>query len=211
MSHREHQGAWRQCLILVAVGFAAACSSTPTSPSRQSADVNPAALSSTTQVQAAAKPKTGTAGTTFVDTGGGVFGFAAAVVNGESGRSVQLTGDIVGTNFEPGTCHPGVDNSLGFPTFCVVFGDGPGQFTRARQGGTAFTTCECSVAGVGNPGDRFTLKISYPPAAPPQYPFGFTKFTFQGGTGALAGLRGQGTLDFAATPAVTFSYHFVAQ
>jgi hypothetical protein len=92
---------------------------------------------------------------------------------------------------------------------CVVFGDGPGRFQRAHPGGTGFTTCHCTVAGVGDPGDSFILKISYPPATPPQYPFGFTKFAFQDGTGELAGLRGEGTLDFAANPAVSFSYHFV--
>jgi hypothetical protein len=158
----------------------------------------------------AARPQTGTAGTVFVEVMPGVFGFAAGTLNGEAGRNVQLAGDIVGINFEPGTCNPGVDTSLGFSTSCVVFGDGPGQFTRARKGGTAFTTCACTLAGIGNPGDQFSLRISYSPATPPQYPFGFTKFTFQDGTGALAGLRGQGTLDFAADPAVSFSYHFVA-
>jgi hypothetical protein len=66
------------------------------------------------------------------------------------------------------------------------------------------------VAGIGNPGDGLSLRISYPEATPKQYPFGFTKFAFQDGTGALSGLRGQGTLDFAANPAVSFSYHFVA-
>ena len=173
------------------------------------ADVD-SSVASSGSLSASAKPQAGTAGTTFVEVMPGVFGFAAATLNGESGRNVQLTGDIVGINFEPGTCNPGVDTTLGFETSCVVFGDGPGQFTRARTGGTAFTTCACSVAGIGNPGDQFILKISYPPATPPQYPFGFTKFTFQDGTGALSGLRGQGTLDFAANPAVSFSYHFVA-
>lgn len=199
----------RNSLIVLAVIATAACAdnSSPTSPSRLSADVD-ASASATGAASPSAKPQTGTAGTVFADIGG-VGGFAAAMLNGQSGRNVELTGDIVGINFEPGTCNAGVDMSLGFPTSCVVFGNGPGQFTRARNGGTAFTTCHCTVAGVGNPGDQFTLRISYPPATPPQYPFGFTKFTFQGGTGALKGLRGQGTLDFAANPAVTFSYHFV--
>ncbi|HUE84829.1 MAG TPA: hypothetical protein VMO26_02015 [Vicinamibacterales bacterium] len=169
-----------------------------------------ASTAASSSISTSAKPQTGTAGTQFVEVMPGVFGFAAGTLNGETGRDVQLTGDIVGVNFEPGTCHAGVDMSLGFPTSCVVFGDGPGQFTRARPGNTAFTTCQCTVAGVGNPGDQVTLRISYPPATPPQYPFGFTKFSFQNGTGALSGLRGQGTLDFAANPAVSFSYHFVA-
>lgn len=180
--------------------------SSPTSPSALSVEMGAGALA-----QANGQPQSGTAGTVFVEVFPGVFGFAAGTENGVTGRVVQLTGDIVGTNFEPGTCIPGVDMTLGFPTSCVVFGDGPGQFLRARPGKTAFTTCSCTVAGVGNPGDQFTLKISYPPATPPQYPFGFTKFTFQNGTGALSTLRGQGTLNFAANPAVSFTYHFAGQ
>ena len=201
----------RHSLSLLAVMATVACSgnSTPTSPSRLAADVD-ASTAASSSLSASAKPQTGTAGTAFVEVEPGVFGFAAGVLDGEPGRNVQLIGDIVGINFEPGICNPGVDTSLGFATSCVVFGDGPGQFTRARKGGTAFTTCACTVAGIGDIGDLFVLRISYPPATPPQYPFGFTKFTFQDGTGALSGLRGQGTLDFAANPAVTFSYHFVA-
>jgi hypothetical protein len=205
------RSSWRQSLSLAAVIATAACAGngSPTGPSRVAdADVNSAASSS--QSQSAAKPQTGTAGTVFVEVSPGVFGFAAGTLNGESGRDVQLTGDIVGVNFEPGICNPGVDMSLGFPTSCVVFGDGPGQFTRARPGNTAFTTCACTVAGIGNPGDGFSLRISYPEATPKQYPFGFTNFALLFGTGALSGLRGQGTLDFAANPAVSFSYHFVA-
>jgi hypothetical protein len=202
---------WRQSLSVLALMATVACSSSnsPTSPSRLAAEID-ASTAASSSLSTSAKPQTGTAGTAFVEVEPGVFGFAAGVLDGESGRNVQLIGDIVGVNFEPGTCNAGVDMSLGFPTSCVVFGDGPGQFTRARKGGTAFTTCACTVAGIGNIGDLFMLRISYPPATPPQYPFGFTKFTFQDGTGALAGLRGQGTLDFAANPAVSFSYHFVA-
>ena len=122
-------------------------------------------------------------------------------------KAVVLAGDIVGVNFEPGTCHPGLDSVFGL--HCFLFGDGPGEFTRLAQGGVARTTCHCTVGGVGNPGDQVTLKISYPPALPKQYPSGFTKFTFQDGTGALSGLRGEGTLDFGAFPQATFSYHFV--
>jgi len=206
------RSSWRHSLSLVAVIATAACAGngSPTSPSRMAAEVD-SSVAASGSLSASAKPQTGTAGTQFVEVeaGSGLYGFPAGTLNGESGRLVQLTGDIVGINFEPGFCNPGVDMTFG-PTFCVVFGDGPGQFTRARKGNTAFTTCACTLAGIGNPGDQFILKISYPPATPPQYPFGFTKFTFQDGTGALSGLRGQGTLDFAASPAVSFSYHFVA-
>jgi hypothetical protein len=195
---------WRQSVSVLALVAAAGCagSGSPTSPSLN-------AGAGTAGVQAASQQQTGTAGTVFVEVQPGVFGFAAAVEDGVTGRNVQLTGDIVGINFEPGTCVAGVDMSLGFQTSCVVFGEGPGQFVRAHPGGTGFTTCHCTVGGVGDPGDQVTLRISYPPATPPQYPFGFTKFTFQDGTGELAGLRGQGTLDFASNPAVSFNYHFV--
>jgi hypothetical protein len=213
MMTRFFPSSWRYSLSALAVIATTACagSSSPTSPSRLTADVDSGASVTSAQSHTAAKPLSGTAGTVFVEVeeGSGLFGFPAGTLNGESGRLVTLTGDIEGINFEPGVCNPGVDMTFG-PTFCVVFGVGPGQFTRARTGGTAFTTCACTVAGIGNPGDQFILKISYPPATPPKYPFGFTKFTFQGGTGALSGLRGQGTLDFAANPAVTFNYHFVA-
>ena len=139
-----------------------------------------------------------------------VFSFATGVdAEGNPGRLVQLTGDIEGINFEPGVCMDGVDaTNPFFVTRCVSFGTGPGQFVRAHPGQTAFTTCQCTVAGVGDDDSSFVLRISYPKATPPQYPFGFTKFTFQDGTGALEGLRGQGTLDFAASPQVTFRYHF---
>ena len=198
---------WRQsvCLLAVSAAVAGASCGSPTSPS----PVADLAAGATGASQTAARPQTGTAGTVFVEVQPGVFGFAAGVDNGVTGRQVQLTGDIVGINFEPGTCVPGVDMTLGFPTSCVVFGDGPGQFRREHPGGTGFTTCHCTLAGVGDPGDSFILKISYPTATPPQYPFGFTKFTFQNGTGDLAGLRGEGTLDFAANPAASFSYQFV--
>jgi hypothetical protein len=143
-----------------------------------------------------------------------VVGFEPGTVNGVQGRLVQLVGDIQGINFEPGECISGVDFSAGFAAFCLNFGDGPGQFMRAHPGKTAFTTCSCTVAGVGVD-DRFILKISYPPGMPPIYPFGFTKFSFQHGTGQLANLRGQGTLDFAAfatgDPPITFSYHFAGR
>lgn len=142
-----------------------------------------------------------------------VFRFEAGTdAEGTPGRLVQLTGDIEGINFEPGVCLPGVDTSNPFfLTSCVNFGTGPGQFMRLRPGQTAFTTCACTVGGVGDEDSTFVLKISYPRATPPQYPFGFTKFTFQQGTGALAGLRGQGTLDFAAAEQVTFDYHFAGR
>jgi hypothetical protein len=116
----------------------------------------------------------------------------------------------------------------------------PGTFKRTHEGQTAFTDCFCTVAGQGDAlipdfpldisfGDPvvlaqfealkddldliesfLTLKISYPNAVPKQYPGGFTKFAFQDGTGELEGLRGEGTLNFAAPffgePAVTFKY-----
>jgi len=142
-----------------------------------------------------------------------VFSFEMGTdADGNPGRLVQLSGDIEGINFEPGTCNPGIDMSNpSFLTRCVNFGSGPGQFERARPGQTAFTTCQCTVAGIGGDDSSFILRISYPKGTPPQYPFGFTKFTFQDGTGALAGLRGQGTLDFAANPQVTFNYHFAGR
>lgn len=211
-------GEWR-ALRGIAVGvvavMAAGCAgSSPTGPSRQMAAVDTTVAvasgqSAGAQVSTSAKPLSGTASTQLVEVSPGVFGFAAGTQNGVTGRFVTLIGTILGINFEPGTCLPGVDMTLGFPTSCLLFGDGPGQFQRAHAGGTAFTTCHCSVGGVGS-GDQVTLKISYPPATPPKYPAGFTKFTFQGGTGALAGLRGQGTLDFASNPAVSFTYHFTA-
>jgi hypothetical protein len=200
----------RSALALSAVVVTVACSGTaaPTSPS--------AALTSPVSTSSAATDAkggslTGTAALNFVDTGGGVLGFAAATQDGQTGRVVQLTGDIEGTNFEPGVCHDGVDMSLGFPTYCVVFGDGPGQFTRYAPGGVAFTTCTCTVGGVGEVGDQVILKISYPPAVNELYPGGFTKFTFQAGTGALARLSGQGTLDFADYPQASFTYRFAGR
>jgi hypothetical protein len=140
-------------------------------------------------------------GIAFVDLSTG--GFEAV----PGGRNVRLFGDIEGINFEPGECHPGTF----FGLECVIFGDQAGQFTRLAPGGVAFTTCDpCAVGDVGgDPGDSVILKISYPPALPPQYPAGFTKFTFQHGTGALSGLSGQGTLDFSQFPPVaTFTYRF---
>lgn len=201
----------KTAVAILAASLTAACAGTPTSPSRQLAGDDAATTVTSSQTQANSGQQSGTASTVFVEVSPGLFGFPAGTRNGVSGRVVTLAGDIAGTNFEPGECVPGVDMTLGFPTSCVLFGEGPGQFIRAHAGSTAFTTCECSVAGVGAPGDQVTLKISYPPATPPQYPGGFTKFTFQDGTGALQGLRGQGTLNFALTEAVSFAYHFVGQ
>jgi len=133
-------------------------------------------------------------------------GFPDAVEGGVPGRAVVLHGDIEGTNFEAGTCHPGVDSVFGL--HCFLFGDGPGLFTRERAGGVAFTICHCTVGGVGDPDDTVVLKIGYPPSTPTPYPSGFTKFTFQDGTGALRGLSGQGTLDFGGFPQATFTYRF---
>jgi hypothetical protein len=189
------------------VVFAAACTTTPTSPSRQMAEVDAAAaLTGGAAAQANSGKQSGVANIVpgFED---GAVTFAYGQLNGVWGRFVTLTNAISGTNFEPGTCHPGVDPaSIGVPSRCVVFGSGPGQFTRSRPGNTAFTTCiDCTIGGrTGN----VTLKISYPPATPPQFPAGFTKFTFQDGTGGLRGLRGQGTLDFSDLTA-SFDYHFV--
>jgi hypothetical protein len=199
----------RSAIALSALVVTAACSGA-VSPSP-----SPALTSSVSASSAATDAQggslTGTAGLNFVDTGGGVFGFVAGTQDGQTGRVVQLSGDMVGTNFEPGVCHDGVDTSLGFPTYCVVFGDGPGQFTREAPGGVAFTTCECTVGGVGSVGDQVILKISYPPAVNQKYPGGFTKFTFQAGTGALARLSGQGTLDFAMNPQASFTYRFAGR
>jgi hypothetical protein len=161
---------------------------------------------------AQSKPVPGSAGVVFAEVEPGLLGFESGVdADGVPGRIVQLVGDIEGINFEPGVCVPGVDLSLGFPTSCVTFGSGPGQFLRLHAGKTAFTTCACTVGGAGEPGDTVILKISYPNAFPPQYPAGFTKFTFQDGTGALANLRGQGTLDFSTFPQVTFKYQFAGK
>jgi hypothetical protein len=194
----------RSSIVLGAVVAIAACAgSNPTSPSQPASTTAALSSSASDGIQGnSGSVQSGSAAFNLVPVGS-TFGFAAV----PGGRSVQLSGDIVGTNFEPGTCHPGVDSVAGLS--CVFFGDGAGQFTRSAPGGVAFTTCSCKVGGVGNPGDQVTLKISYPPATPPQYPGGFTKFTFQDGTGALSGLRGEGTLDFATNPQVSFTYHFV--
>jgi hypothetical protein len=158
--------------------------------------------------------------------GGGCFDFGESLVpsvgpNGEEGRSVFFTdpdGTIKGENFEPGTCNPLPDGPT--PDFPIWFGgkclfftktasDAPGTFQRLHPGQTAFTYCrKCEIDGrEGN----FTLKISYPNpksfgGAPEATPF--TKFTIQDGTEQLAGLRGQGTLDFL-TGCYTMKYHFV--
>src|SRR5829696_9223996 len=115
----------RSAIALSAVVVTAACSGTaPTSPS--------AALTSSVSTSSAATDAQGGSQTGFaalnfaaVDDGYGniVGGFADATLDGQTGRVVELSGDIVGTNFEPGVCHPGQDTTLGFPTHCVVFGD----------------------------------------------------------------------------------------
>jgi hypothetical protein len=167
------------------------------------------ALAASVAIAAGAGSKTTSAqggrsqsGIAFVDLSTG--GFEAV----PGGRNVRLFGDIEGINFEPGECHPGTF----FGLECVIFGDEAGQFTRLAPGGVAFTTCSpCKVGGIGGEaGDSVILKISYPSATPPQYPGGFTKFTFQHGTGALSGLSGQGTLEFFpdALPKATFTYRF---
>lgn len=196
----------RSAVALSALVVTAACSGTvaPTSPS---AGLTAGVSSSSAATEAKGGSLAGTSALGFVDTGGGVYGFLAGSEGGQTGRFVALTGDIAGTNFEPGVCHPGVDPYIGMS--CVVFGDGPGMFTRYAPGGVADTTCHCSVGGVGDPGtDQVILKISYPPATNQKFPGGFTKFTFQAGTGPLSTLSGQGTLDFAKDPQASFSYRF---
>jgi hypothetical protein len=191
-----------------AVAIAACAGSSPASPTAASV-----ATSSTTAAGGAGGSVTAAAGGGGSLTGTAYFDPNPFAVGGfadvPGGRNVGLNGDIVGINFEPGTCQPGVDAVFGL--HCFLFGDGAGQFTRLHPGGVAFTTCYCTVGGVGNPGDHVTLKISYPPATPPQYPAGFTKFTFQDGTGALSRLSGQGTLDFALAAPVSFTYRFAGQ
>ena len=203
----------RSAIALSALVVTTACSGTaPTGPSAARTS-SVSASSAATEAQGGSL--TGVAALNFapVDDGFGntVGGFAEATEDGQTGRVVELSLDIVGLNFEPGVCHPGQDTSLGFPTHCVVFGDGAGQFTRYAPGGVAFTTCHCTVGGVGEAGDQVLLKISYPPAVNQRYPGGFTKFTFQAGTGALARLSGQGTLNFAAYPQASFSYRVAGQ
>jgi hypothetical protein len=195
----------RSAIALAAVAVTAACTgSAPTSPS---ASLTASVSNSSAATDAQGGSLTGTAALNFHDFGGGVLGFESATENGQTGRIVQLTGNIVGINFEPGVCHAGVDPFAGLR--CVLFGDGPGMFERYAPGGVAFTTCHCAVGGVGNPAtDQVTLKISYPPAINQQYPQGFTKFTFQAGTGPLATLSGQGTLDFNTYPQASFTYRF---
>jgi hypothetical protein len=156
--------------------------------------------------------------------GGGCFFYPTSLVpavgpNGEEGRSVFFppgSGTIVGENFEPGQCEP-YPGALSFPDNpfggkCLFFTKSTprpdsGEFQRAHPGQTAFTYCrECTIDGrTGN----FTLKISYPnpksfsdPNASP-----FTKFTIQDADGGLAGLKGQGTLDFT-NGCYTMRYHF---
>jgi hypothetical protein len=195
---------FRSVIALSALVVTAACSGAvaPTSPSE---GLTAGVSSSSAATDAQGGSLSGTAYFDPFSTGG----FPDATENGVTGRNVVLHGDIEGTNFEPGICHPGVDSIFGL--HCFLFGDGEGQFTRLAPGGVAFTTCHCTVAGVGGPGDQVTLKISYPPATPIQYPNGFTKFAFQAGTGALAKLSGQGTLDFGGFPQASFSYRFAGK
>ena len=144
--------------------------------------------------------------------GGGGFDFGLSFVpdvgpNGEPGRLIVLNGTITGDNFEPGICNPA--GFLGGK--CIFFTNtvpvNEGYFKRAHPGQTAFTRCEpCTIGGRTG---GFTLKISYPnPNDINQVPpTGFTKFTIQDADGGLAGLRGQGTLDFS-TGTYTLKYHF---
>jgi hypothetical protein len=200
----------RSVLALTGVVAISACAgSSPASPTSTSAAAHSTVVggasgsgSATVAAAGGGGSLTGTAYFNPFATGG----FPDAVENGVTGRDVALHGAIEGINFEPGTCAPGADPNF-FGLHCVLFGSGPGQFTRLRPGGVAFTTCHCTVGGVGGPNDTVTLKISYPPATPPQYPGGFTKFTFQDGTGELAGLSGQGTLDLSSGT-VEFTYRF---
>lgn len=155
-----------------------------------------AALLIGTGVVAAAPPKTDT----------GNFDFGTSLVpatgpNGESGRNVFLQGAITGRNFEPGICLPDPDFFGKCATFTKSTPDQPGEFQRAHPGQTAFTSCiQCTVDGrTGN----FTLKISYPNPKN----LTFTKFTIQDASGGLAGLRGQGTLDFTKGT-YTLKYQF---
>jgi hypothetical protein len=197
----------RFAIALSTVAMTAACAGTaPTSPSAGLT----ASASAAASTDAQGGSLTGTAALNFADLGGGVYGFADGTLDGQTGRVVVLSGDIVGTNFEAGVCHPGTVFIPGVGnTYCVVFGDGPGMFTRSAPGGVARTICKCSVGGVGSEATtQVTLKISYPPAVNDLYPGGFTKFTFQDGTGALSTLSGQGTLNFAAYPQASFSYRF---
>lgn len=121
--------------------------------------------------------------------------------SGESGRDVFLVGTITGLNFEPGLCVPD-------PSFfgkCVNFTKSntlqPGDFKRAHPGQTAFTLCSpCTIDGRTG---SFVLKISYPNPKD----LTFTKFTIQQASGGLAGLQGQGTLDFT-TATYELNYHF---
>jgi hypothetical protein len=88
------------------------------------------------------------------DTANPCFGYKPAFKAGKNiGRWVPLNGDIDGLNFEPGQCSTEPFLGWGFPVYCLFFGDGvaPGTFKRARQGDTAFTTCNCTVGGKGDP------------------------------------------------------------
>lgn len=200
----KSSGLAAMALATALVTGACAGSSSPVSPSAASLSDSAAV----TDAKGGAQPTQGTGGIqlTFFNQAGN-YGFASVVQGGVPGRLVVLTGDIAGENFEPGVCNPGFDADF---SYCLNFGDGPGQFTRQAPGGTAFTTCKCTVGGRGNAGDQVILKISYPPTTPGIYPAGFTKFTFQDGTGALASLSGQGTLNFAnfQTTPVSFTYRF---
>jgi hypothetical protein len=203
----KSSGLAAMALATALVTGACAGSSSPVSPSAASLSDSAAV----TDAKGGAQPMQGSGGIqlTFFNQAGN-YGFASVVQDGVPGRLVVLTGDIAGENFEPGVCNPGFDADF---SYCLNFGDGPGQFTRQMApGGTAFTTCKCTVGGRGNAGDQVILKISYPPTTPGIYPAGFTKFAFQDGTGELASLSGQGTLDFTkfgGNPGpISFTYRF---
>lgn len=198
--------------IAALVGTAACTGSNPASPS---AGLTASVSSSSAATDAKGGSLTGNGSLVLdFDIPGypGAGGFESAVVGGQTGRVVELAGDIKGINFEAGVCHDGtLTFPNGFVTHCLVFGEGDGQFTRLAPGGVAFTTCTCGVKKADGTYayGTVTLKISYPPAVNGQYPGGFTKFTFQDGTGDLAGLSGQGTLNFDDVGSeISFTYRF---
>src|SRR3954451_11497618 len=112
----------RSAIALSAVFVTAACSGTASTSPSPALTSSVSASSASTDAQGGSL--TGTAALSFVDTGGGVFGFLAGTQDGQTSRVGQLTGDIEDNNFEPGVCHDGVDTSLGL--YCEVFGEGPG-------------------------------------------------------------------------------------
>jgi hypothetical protein len=143
--------------------------------------------------------------------GEGAIVFPGSLVWAPGGRLVYLDGAIKGTNFEPGICatfDPSDPTSI-----CPIFTKtepalNSGGFLRAHDGQTAFTICDpCTLEDE----DRqprtgsFILRISYPN---PKNLL-FTKFTIQNASGGLAGLQGQGTLDFSTVPpSYSLRYHF---